>query len=61
MLHNLGFEQMQREIQERVVKLTKEQQELLKEQTGIEQRISEEEMKEYVKEVMDKVRKSQNG
>jgi hypothetical protein len=52
---------MQREIQERVVKLTKEQQELLKEQTGIEQRISEEEMKEYVKEVMDKVRKSQNG
>jgi Tfp pilus assembly PilM family ATPase len=61
MLHNLGFEQMQREIQERVVKLTKEQEELLKEQTGIEQRISEEEMKEYVKEVMDKVRKSQNG
>jgi hypothetical protein len=61
MLHNLGFEQMQREIQERVVKLTKEQEELLKEQTGIEQRISEEEMKEYVKEVMDKMGKSQNG
>jgi hypothetical protein len=52
---------MQREIQERVVKLTKEQEELLKEQTGIEQRISEEEMKEYVKEVMDKMGKSQNG
>jgi Tfp pilus assembly PilM family ATPase len=61
MLHNLGFEQMQREIQERVVKLTKEQEELLKKQTGIEQHVSEEEMKEYVKEVMDKVRKSQNG
>jgi hypothetical protein len=61
MLHNLGFEQMQREIQERVVKLTKEQEELLKEQTGIEQYVSEEEMKEYVKEVMDKVGKSQSG
>jgi hypothetical protein len=61
MLHNLGFEQMQREIQERVVKLTKEQEEILKEQTGIEHYVSEEEMKEYVKEVMDKVGKSQNG
>ena len=61
MLHNLGFEQMQREIQERVVKLTKEQEELLKEQTGIEQRVSEEEMKEYVKEVMDRVGKNQNS
>jgi hypothetical protein len=61
MLHNLGFEQMQREIQERVDKLTKEQEELLKEQTGIEHYVSEEEMKEYVKEVIDKVGKSQNG
>jgi hypothetical protein len=61
MLHNLGFEQMQREIQERVVKLTKEQEELLKEQTGIEQQVSEEEMKEYVKEVMDRVGKNQNS
>jgi hypothetical protein len=61
MLHNLGFEQMQREIQERVVKLTKEQEELLKEQTGIEQHVSEEEMKEYVNEVMDRVGRTQNG
>jgi hypothetical protein len=61
MLHNLGFEQMQREIQERVVKLTKEQEELLKEQTGIEQQVSEEEMKDYVKEVMDRVGKNQNS
>ncbi|HEX2472877.1 MAG TPA: hypothetical protein VHJ59_09010, partial [Nitrososphaera sp.] len=60
MLHSLGFEQMQREIQERVVKLTKEQEELLKEQTGIEQHVSEEEMKDYVKEVMDRVGKTQN-
>jgi hypothetical protein len=61
MLHNLGFEQMQREIQERVVKLTKEQEEFLKEQTGIEQHVSEEEMKQYVKDVMDSVGKTQNG
>lgn len=60
MLHSLGFEQMQREIQERVVKLTKEQEELLKEQTGIEQHVSEEEMKDYVKEVMERVGKTQN-
>jgi hypothetical protein len=61
MLHSLGFEQMQREIRERVVNLTKEQEELLKEQTGIEQHVSEEEMKDYVKEVMDRVGKTQNG
>ena len=61
MLHNLGFEQMQREIQERVFKLTKEQEELLKEQTGIVQQVSEDEMKEYVKEVMDRVGKNQNS
>lgn len=60
MLHSLGFEQMQREIQDRVVKLTKEQEELLKEQTGIEQHVSEEEMKDYVKEVMERVGKTQN-
>ena len=60
MLHSLGFEQMQREIRERVINLTKEQEEVLKEQTGIEQHVSEEEMKDYVKEVMDRVGKTQN-
>jgi len=61
LLRNIGFERMQREIQERVVKVAEEQNELLKQQTGIEQHVSEEEMKEYVKEVMDKVGKRQNG
>lgn len=61
LLRNIGFERMQREIQERVVRVTEEQNELLKQQTGIEQHVSEEEMKEYVKEVMDKVGKRQNG
>src|SRR5688500_18054377 len=61
LLRNIGFERMQREIQERVVKVTEEQNELLKQQTGIEQHVSEEEMKEYVKEVMDKVGKPQSG
>ena len=53
MLHNLGFEQMQCGIQERVVKLTKEREELWKEQTGIEQHVKEEEMKKYLKVVMN--------
>lgn len=61
LLRNIGFERMQLEIQERVVKLTEEQNELLKKQTGIEQHVSEEEMKEYVKEVMDNVGKRQSG
>lgn len=61
LLRNIGFERMQHEIQERVVKVTEEQNELLKQQTGIEQHVSEEEMKEYVKEVMDKVGKRQSG
>jgi hypothetical protein len=61
LLRNIGFERMQREIQEQVVRVTEEQNELLKQQTGIEQHVSEEEMKEYVKEVMDKVGKRQNG
>jgi hypothetical protein len=37
MLHRLGSTQMQQEIQKRVIKLSREQEEVLKEQTGVEQ------------------------
>jgi hypothetical protein len=45
MLHRLGSTQMQQEIQKRVVKLSREQEEVLKEQTVVEQHLADDEIK----------------
>ena len=57
MLHKLGSTQMKQEIQKRVVKVSKEQEALLKANTGVEQHLSDSEIQDYVKEVMDEVQK----
>lgn len=58
MLHRLGSTQMQQEIQKRVVKLSREQEEVLKEQTGVEQHLTDDEIKQYVKDVMEEIQKT---
>jgi hypothetical protein len=58
MLHRLGSTQMQQEIQKRVVKLSREQEEVLKEQTGVEQHLTDDEIKQYVKDVMEEIQKA---
>jgi hypothetical protein len=58
MLHRLGSTQMQQEIQKRVVKLSREQEEVLKEQMGVEQHLADDEIKQYVKDVMEEIQKA---
>jgi hypothetical protein len=48
--------QMQQEIQKKVLKVTKEQQEILTEQTGVEPSLSEDELKKYLEKVLQEVK-----
>jgi hypothetical protein len=58
MLYRLGSTQMQQEIQKRVVKLSREQEDVLKEQTGVEQHLTDDEIKQYVKDVMEEIQRA---
>jgi len=58
MVHRLGSTQMQQEIQKRVVKLSREQEEVLEEQTGVQQHLTDVEIKQYVKDVMEEIQKA---
>jgi N-acetylglutamate synthase/N-acetylornithine aminotransferase len=59
MLHRLGSTQMQQEIQKRVIKLSREQEEVLKEQTGVEQQhLTDDEITQYVKDVMKEIQRT---
>ena len=58
MLHRLGSTQMQQEIQKRVVKLSREQEEVLKEQRGVEQHLTDDEITQYVKDVMKEIQRT---
>jgi hypothetical protein len=57
LLDNIGTAQMEQEIQRRVLKIAKEQEDILKERTGVEQSAAfdEQDMKLYLEEVMKEV------
>ena len=54
----LGTPYVQREIERRVLKVIKEQQETLTEQTGVETSLSDKDIKQYLNEVLVEVKKS---
>jgi hypothetical protein len=56
-----GTPYMQQQIERRVVKVIKEQQETLSEQTGVETSLSDEDIKQYLNEVLVEVKKSHDG
>ena len=59
LLDNIGTAQMEQEIRRRVLKIAKEQQEVLEEQTEIQQQpFSEEDIKQYLDEVLEEAKKS---
>ena len=58
MLHLLGSTQMQQEIQKLVVMLSREQEEVLKEQTVVEQHLTDDKIKQYVKDVMGEIQRA---
>lgn len=55
MLHKLGSLQMKQEIQKRVERVTKEQEEAIKENSGIEEHLSEAEVKQCIDDVMNEL------
>jgi hypothetical protein len=58
LLDNIGSAQMEQEIKEKVLTIAKEQEETLKEQTGVKQTISDEDIQLYVTEVMKELKKA---
>jgi hypothetical protein len=56
LLDSIGTAQMQGEIESMVLQVAKEQEETLKEQTGVQPSLSEEDMKNYLVEVLQEVR-----
>jgi hypothetical protein len=57
LLHGIGTAQMEQEIQKTVLKIANKQADSMKEETGIEASSSEEDMKEYLLEVIKEVEK----
>ena len=57
LLDNIGTAQMEQAIQDRVQKIAKEQEENLKQETGVRQEVSQEDVEAYVKEVLEEVKK----
>jgi hypothetical protein len=54
----VGTAQMEQEIQKRVITLTKQNQESLVEESGIQPSLTEEDMKSYLQEVIKEIQKS---
>ena len=61
LLDNIGTAEMDREIQKRVLTITREKQDLLAEGSGIESSLSEEEIKDYLQEVLKEVKEKKQG
>lgn len=62
MFDNLGFADMEQELQKRVTRIAKDHEESLQIQTGIRQQsIEEAELKEYLEEAMNEVNRMKSG
>jgi len=61
LLDNIGIAHMEQEIQKRVLRLVKEQEETLVEQTGIQSSLDEYDMKLYLEQVINEVKKDHNN
>ncbi len=57
LVDNIGTAQMEQEIEKRVLKVAREQQEVLRERSGIESSLTERDMKEYLEQVIKEVKK----
>ena len=56
LLDNIGTAQMELELTEKVEKIVKEQEETLKQETGVQQSVTMEEMKGYLEEVLKEIK-----
>jgi hypothetical protein len=61
LVDNIGTAQMEQEIEKRVLKVAREQQDVLTDQSGIESSLTEEDMKEYLQQVIGEVKKQRSN
>jgi hypothetical protein len=59
-LDSIGTAQMEQEIQSRVIALTKQNQDRMAEESGIQSSLTDDEMKEYLKQVIEEVKKAKS-
>jgi len=61
LLDSIGTAQMEQEIQRRVLAVTKKTQELMSEETGVQSSLSEDDMKQYLEQVIREVKMQKTG
>jgi hypothetical protein len=61
LLDSIGTAHMEQHIRDKVLKVAKEQEDALREQTGIEPSLTGEDMKEYLEQVIEEVKKSRSS
>jgi hypothetical protein len=57
LLDSIGSAHMEQEIERRVISMTKQNEEILANETGVEPSLSDSEVKEYLREVLKEVKK----
>ncbi len=60
LLESIGTAQMEQELQKRVLKVTKEQEETLREQTGVQSSLNEDDLKQYLSQVIEELERTKN-
>jgi hypothetical protein len=60
LLDSIGMAQMEQEIQRRVIAVTRQNQDKMVEESGIESSLTEEDMKEYLQQVIEEVKKTKS-
>jgi Tfp pilus assembly PilM family ATPase len=61
LLDSIGMAQMEQEIQRRVIALTKQNQDRMVVESGIQSSLTEEDMKEYLQQVIREVKKQKTS
>jgi hypothetical protein len=60
LLDSIGTAQMKQELEKRVLKITKEQEETLREQTGVQSSLNEDDLKQYLSQVIRELERTEN-
>ena len=61
LLYSIGLAQMEQEIQKKVITFTKRIQDNMTEETGIQSSLTDEDMKEYLEQVIREVKKDRHA
>ena len=60
LLDSIGTAQMEQEIQRRMLAVTRKTRKLMTEETGVQSSLSEDDMKQYLQQVIEEVKKTKN-